>query len=322
LNREIDLTTLHRGFMRNMFWVDTSSPGRWSLGKPLLIVAGLLTLHPRLSAGPLCNAVVRKRVEVAGEGFSLADLLAPDTCPPLLHAANDMHLGATPRVGSLRVLEKDEVREYFAELRKRVSNETIAWGTVSVPERVVVRRAGSGTSCKRVVENLMAAQHSAPADRFEPSRFESGTSGPFSFSNKEIACGAVGRIPEDADLEATKTAWDAASGSWKISARCVHASDCVPFLVRVRAPNASSNVLTGLITSSKPAESEPATETPLVPAGAKVTLIWEKDAIRVVVPAIALDSGGTGEVVRARIARSGYVVHAVVVSAGIVRATA
>jgi hypothetical protein len=251
---------------------------------------------------------------VSGEGFSLADLLAPDSCSTLRHAAEVIHLGATPRAGSMRVLSKDEVQEHFAALRKRIGNEARTWGMVSVPERIVIRHAGSGISCQRIVENLIAVLRAAQAGQPESSRISV-----LDPSKETVDCGGVGRIPEDAILEATKNAWDAASESWKISARCVRTSDCVPFLVRVRAQNAFSDSWAGLVSSSKPGALEPAGEKPLVPAGTKVMLVWEKDAIRVVVPAIALDSGDAGEAVRARIARSGYVVHAVVVGAGMIR---
>jgi hypothetical protein len=311
------LAALRRGFMRNTFSVDISSPGRWNFLRTVLIVAGLLALCSPLLAESPCTATVKARVEVAGEGFSLADLLAPGTCPALLRAADGMRLGATPRAGSVRVFEKDDIQEYFAELRKRAGNGARVWGTVSVPERIVVRRAGSGTSCKRIVENLIATLRSAQAGRSE-----SGNIGALDPSKETVDCGAVSRIPQDAILKATKTAWDAASRSWKISARCERTSDCVPFLVRVRASNTSPNALAGLVFSSQPIALEPVAEKPLVPAGAKVMLVWEKDAIRAMVPAIALDSGDAGEAVRARIARSGYVVHAVVVGAGMIRTSA
>jgi hypothetical protein len=303
--------------MRNTFSVDISSPGRWNFLRTVLVVAGLLALCSPLLAESPCTATVKASVEVAGEGFSLADLLTPGTCPALLRAADGMRLGATPRAGSVRVFEKDDIQEYFAELRKRAGNGARVWGTVSVPERIVVRRAGSGTSCKRIVENLIATLRSAQADRSESYRISA-----MDPSKEIVDCGGVGRIPQEAVLEATKTAWDAASGSWEISARCEHTTDCVPFLVRVRAGNALSNRLAGLIPSSKLVAVESSGEKPLVAAGAKVMLVWEKDAIRVVVPAITLDSGAAGEAVRARIARSGYVVHAVVVGAGVIRTSA
>src|SRR5579863_1647362 len=57
-----------------------------------------------------CAVAVPASVEVAGEEFSLADLLAPATCSDLRQAAAGVHLGRVPLAGSARVLTGDEVR--------------------------------------------------------------------------------------------------------------------------------------------------------------------------------------------------------------------
>jgi flagella basal body P-ring formation protein FlgA len=59
---------------------------------------------------------------------------------------------------------------------------------------------------------------------------------------------------------------------------------------------------------------------PLVRRGETVRLLWDQDGIRLVIPAIGLDPGGEGEKVRARIARGGRIVPAIVVSAEELRA--
>ena len=60
-------------------------------------------------------------------------------------------------------------------------------------------------------------------------------------------------------------------------------------------------------------------EKPLVRPGEAVTLLWDQDGIRLVVPAICLDKGTAGDAVRARIVRGGRLVRAVVESAGRLR---
>jgi flagella basal body P-ring formation protein FlgA len=59
---------------------------------------------------------------------------------------------------------------------------------------------------------------------------------------------------------------------------------------------------------------------PLVRRGETVTLLWDENGIRLVVPAICLDPGAEGQKVRARVARGGRLVRAIVVSAGKLRA--
>jgi flagella basal body P-ring formation protein FlgA len=51
-----------------------------------------------------------------------------------------------------------------------------------------------------------------------------------------------------------------------------------------------------------------------------MTLIWDQDGIRLLARVICLDPGEAGQVVRARLTH-GRVVRAVVVSAGMLRAT-
>jgi hypothetical protein len=302
--------------MPTAFHVNTSSLNQHQLLATLRILSGLLMLSTPLSAESRCYAIVKKNIEVTGDEFFLADLITSDSCPALRHAASGIYLGATPLAGSVRVIDGGEVRTYFAGLEKHIGSEAPAWETANVPERVVIRRAGSGTSCRRVVEKLIATLHSSPIGMSEAE-----ANVPLDSSNAEVDCRGAGRIPENAMLETKKMAWNAASGSWNISVRCQHASDCVPFLVRVRAGNVLSDNLARLIPYS-PHAHEAATQKPLVCAGTKVTLAWEKDAIRVMVPAVALDDGVAGQAVRARITRSGYVVHAVVVSARMLRTTA
>ena len=58
----------------------------------------------------------------------------------------------------------------------------------------------------------------------------------------------------------------------------------------------------------------------LVRPGETVTLLWDQDGIRLLVPAVCLDRGEAGEPVRARIVRSGRMIRAIVESAGTLRA--
>ena len=61
-------------------------------------------------------------------------------------------------------------------------------------------------------------------------------------------------------------------------------------------------------------------ENSLVHPGETVTLLWDQDGIRLLVPAVCLDPGRAGEPVRASIVRSGRTIRAIVESAGTLRA--
>jgi hypothetical protein len=300
--------------------------------KPCLIVVMVASLvifcRPSL-AQQECKAAVEANVEIAGEELSLADLLSPDVCPQLRSAAAMVHLGGVPLAGSARVLEADEVRTLFERLRARLGKDANSWRSVSVPERIVIRRAGSRASCPHIVESMIAAvrpTNPAPSDA-APNLFIDAPVG--AAPSQALECGAAGRIPANAPLESTRTVWNAARASWEISARCIHASDCVPFLVRLRTGDSYSTAYSrliarraGVVPSSNRISLQPAEGTSLVRTGEKVTLVWEQDGLRVVVPAISLDAGDPGVEVRARLLSNGRVVRAIVVSAGLVRTAA
>ncbi|MGP0020489.1 MAG: flagella basal body P-ring formation protein FlgA [Candidatus Sulfotelmatobacter sp.] len=273
--------------------------------------------------GASCRVTVRATVEVSAE-FSLADLLGSGSCLQMRRAAARVLLGGAPMTGSVRVLAGNEVRSVLQKLAAHLGQDSGELVTVLVPERITVRRAGARASCADIARSISVTS-AGPAD-----------------------CGAADRIPHDAALEFSPPAWDPALRSWQLYARCVHPADCVPFLVRLRGHEAEENVPDGKRTAagealdplvrSKSAPSTmarlaaassafprldapgPARALALVHTGQTVTLLWDQDGIRLVIPAVALDPGAPGEPVRARIVRGGRLVRAVVVSAGMVRA--
>jgi hypothetical protein len=59
----------------------------------------------------------------------------------------------------------------------------------------------------------------------------------------------------------------------------------------------------------------------LVKSGQRVELLWEQDGIRLRASAVCLEPGAAGDTVRAKFARTGRVVHALVLADGSLRAT-
>lgn len=288
--------------------------------RPFLIagcIAGLSILSPLSWAQRTCPVTVAASVEVAGAEFSLADLLAPETCPTLRREAASMRLGGVPLAGSVRVIEGNEVRALLNQLAVHIPPKAGAPASLRVPERITVRRAGSRASCGDIERRIVAALRAAAPDSAsgDGDRQLPHAGNP---PSQDMDCGAAGRIPREAPIELTRAAWNATLGTWDASARCLHPADCVPFLVRLPAGprTPQSQPRTG---NSAPALRSASSQT-LVRPGKTVTLLWDQDGIRLVVPAICLDRGGVGEPVRARIVHGGRVVRAIVESAGTVRA--
>jgi len=262
-----------------------------------------LSLHPPGAAGQSeCNVTVPANVEVAAGEFSLADLLAPGGCPELARAAVSVRLGSAPAAGSARVLEGGDVRSRLRKLAE-ASGINARLERMRVPERITVRRAGARASCADIQTEILAALPAQPSQTMATSQ--------------DADCGAAGRIPYGTHLELMRKVWDPVLASWNVSTRCVPVADCVPFLVRVRKRGSQPPVLASLPRTAVPREDA---SRPLVRRGQTVSLLWDQDGIRLVVPAVCLDAGGAGQRVRARISPGGRVVRAVVESAAMLRA--
>jgi hypothetical protein len=304
-----------------------------------------------------CQATLRASVELAGGEFSLADLLEgdADSCPELRRAAARVSLGKTPLAGSVRVLEGEAVRTLLRELTEHELTEhellenarassaasaTRVSERITVPERITVRRAGARASCADIVRQIPGSFAAPPpaTEAGPPGAAKPGAGAALpNHLSSETECGAADRIPQASSLEFSSPVWDATRRGWEVYARCVQPGDCVPFLVRLRrrdsrsptgpagAANpstiarlaAASSSFSGQTSSDRLA---PGADPARVRPGQTVTLVWEQDGIRLVVPAVALDAGAAGDKVRARIVRGGALVPAIVISAGLLQA--
>jgi hypothetical protein len=302
--------------------------------KPLLIAACIASFS--LGSGisrshASCRITVAANVEVSGE-FSLADLLGSSGCPEMRRAAARVLLGGAPLAGSERVLAGSAVRTSLQKLAASLDDAGEGAGAsanLSVPERITVRRAGARASCADLARKIPRATPAA------------------------AECGAADRVPEDAPVEFSRPAWDPTLDSWQFYARCVRPTDCVPFVVRLPGHENQNDAReqTGSVAGGRRSTIASSTNTsttkaritlarlaadsslpsgltvsgsdralPLVRPGQNVTLLWDRDGIRLVVPAVCLDRGVPGDKVRARMGRGGTVVPAIVVSAGMLRA--
>jgi hypothetical protein len=300
-----------------------------------LIIAVCLAGFPLLTRAswsqPACPVSVEAMVEVSPRGFSLADLLTTDTCPALLRAAARLRVGAAPLIGSARVLEGAEVRSLVQKAAATMPGGTGPPTIMRIPERVTVRRTGPRASCADVARLLLG-----PPGKTRVAAGLGGTArsdlAPQEITSPELQCGGADRIPQWSVLERTKTAWNPALDTWDVSLRCVHHPDCVPFLVRIRNGDASGETAHDDAIEVRDSRINPPPAfhvalnaarapgaTAMVRRGQTVKLLWDQYGVRLLVPAICLDSGDEGQRVRARIARGGRIVPAIVVNAGELR---
>lgn len=109
--------------------------------KPAQTIACVSLFSATVWAQAPCRGVARPEIHVTQASVSLADLLAPASCPELLQAAARARLGAAPLRGCPRIMDGDGVR---ARLRALAENdETLQRRTVilEIPPRVVLRAA-------------------------------------------------------------------------------------------------------------------------------------------------------------------------------------
>jgi hypothetical protein len=279
-----------------------------------VVVAGAVPSRASAVAQPGCNHVaVRREVEVPAGEVSLAAVLSGDTCPALAQSAAHVCLGAAPLAGSARVLEGETVRALLGKLH---AGNDIGKFNITVPERVTIRRAGRDSACSKLAKNLAML----PAGSVSGADMEVQAAARMSVA----ACGAAGRIPEDAPLRVASTKWNAGLRAWDVSVQCPRRGDCVPFLVRVQKSDLRNFTLDLHRESNDPSlfrasETNLSARPNLVHAGEKVMLEWDASGIRITLPAVALDAGPLGAPVRARIEPSGRVLPAVVSDRGRMR---
>ncbi|MFZ0955000.1 MAG: flagella basal body P-ring formation protein FlgA [Candidatus Sulfotelmatobacter sp.] len=303
------------------------------------ILSGLMVLAfsylPAAAAPVPCTGIgIRAAAEVGDSGVSLADLLTAESCAAVRHAAASVWLGDSPRPGSSRVFEGSEIRRALEQLALAAPiGETVADARPAehavpehmvpasiVPERIVVRRAGARASCAEITDFISRSLRTRmPIDAFQAAGYK-----PAGFQNlpRELDCGRASRVPPGAPLELTRVFWDPALRGWEYSLRCVHAGDCVPFLVRqiLAAANSARTSPPGSDVRLQKDKPQPANAPLAVQVGQTATLFWEQDGIRAVLPVTCLDRGSVGSLVRARTKNGNRILRAEVVSAGVLRA--
>jgi hypothetical protein len=281
----------------------------------MMITVGLAAGSLPGCAQPACGpVVVRAEVEAAPGALSLADLLAPGTCPQVYREAAQVNLGTVPRAGSARVLEGSQIRqlmEGFGTERgipEQIIPERIIPERI-IPERILVRQARAVKTCAEIAEFLSAV-----------GRSPEGTAG--SRWREDLDCAASGNIPQDAPLELLKAGWNVGLGRWEFGLRCGRPADCIPFLVwsREKTP---PDAFPQSFPSRRPetASADVRATARLIRTGQTAMLTWEQAGLRMVLPVTCLEAGGLGQFVRVRFKNAPGTLRAEVVGAGSVRAS-
>jgi hypothetical protein len=274
----------------------------------LTFAAGWFAFAPSCaSAGAACARLrVKDSVQIGGGELTLADLLSADTCLPVRMMAARISLGVAPLAGTVRVLERSQVRGLLEELG---SASGLKDEVENVPAKIVVQRWEVKKSCAAIAG---FALRSSSTD---------GNRGP---SLENFDCAAAQSIPEDAALELTKSAWNPALRRWEFSMRCARAEDCVPFLVWAGGTPKGRvyGVRSGAMLSSvqEPSAAYGAESERLIKAGQTAILRWDEGGIRIVLPVTCLEGGALGQTVRVRFKNAGRILRAEILSDGTLRA--
>ncbi len=272
-----------------------------------VLVAGMFAMAVvRCAALPACAEVtVRASVEVADGSFSLADLLAGTSCREIREAAAQVSMGVAPRAGSVRMFQSDQVRALIEAMESSKSGdpEPAAKRPVAmqIPPRVVVRRAGAMKTCGEIAKSLASSAPWREAD------------GDAVQLRQRLDCAAASAVPEDAELELIRANRNPALQRREFSLRCVQPKACVPFMVWEYGES-SRTVGFGLGVANARAALKG--KLVLVKPGQTATLIWEQGGIRAVLPAICLEAGELGQVVRVRLKNVARTLRAEVMSDG------
>jgi Chaperone for flagella basal body P-ring formation len=280
----------------------------------IALMSGMFVVVSQPCAAELgCErVVVEASIEIVQGELTLADLLAPGSCPQWHQAAAQVSLGAAPRSGSARVLDGRRVRDLLEGLVNHPEQKVEEAEGMQIPERIVVQRTGATKSCAEIAGFLASA---APANEMAgaPPRWQ-----------EKVDCAAARGIPESTPLDLTKSIWNPVLQRWEFALRCARPEDCVPFLVWVRADvprGAVQRAALAAESSTRALAKGGSGGERLVTRGQTAMLTWEQGGIRVVVPVTCLDAGGLGQFVRVRFKNGVRTLQAEVVGAGTLRAS-
>jgi len=216
--------------------------------------------------------------EVQRDTMQLSDLLPADSPPTLREASAAIHLGPSPKLGSVRVIEA-------AAITKELSGQPELLRELVIPDRIVVRRLGLAVSRAAIVSAIQSFYQ------------KSGQN--IDLRNVELVWDAGWTSTAvNPRLEVTRALWDAARRSWQWWMRVQGEVRGPGFVVQ----SADPKLVLGRVQSSARSEDPRGSEAgpPLVSAGTKAWLVVESGGVRLQTEVICLERGGLGQQIRVR----------------------
>lgn len=241
-----------------------------------------------------CRVIVKNEISLTAPNLSLSDLIESGGCAEFLAVARQISLGRAPLPGSPRVLNGHDLRSQLNHVWSADPNRSSDSLLLNIPQRIIVRSAEGSASCSGIVAKVLEGSPQLASVRL-------------------AECGGTNRIPEDARLIVQNRIWNRPLQSWEFLTHCERPEDCVPFLVRVRSEGPAPDI--------RPVASSHNTQlvsdgSLLVAAGQKKRLVWVQKGIRAAVPAVCLDRGRAGDLVRVRLLSNGLLLTAIVTATG------
>ena len=239
-----------------------------------ILIACALRRYEGAQAGTVAGAIAQDRpphllteVVVQKESIQLSDLLPHDVSPAMLKAAQEVRLGRAPEPGSIRVLTLEELR---SQIQPQIR--------VTIPEQIVVRRAGYAVSRERVrgaVQALLGTK--------QPPEIGISTAPELVTSRPDPELRATGTIPG----QNTRTLM--------VRLQCRERRDCAPFWAEVSFSQPSAIHLAIRGSAGKANNSS---KLSLVRPGHPAILVCDQGGLRISMRVLPLKRAGMGESIK------------------------
>jgi hypothetical protein len=268
----------------------------------IMLMFGEIAACVPCSAATECSQLrVEASVKLAGNDLTLADLLAPDTCPQVRRAAARARLGTAPQPGSLRVFDGRQIQQLLEKIALAGGLDSVQ---EQIPERIAVQVFKATKSCGEIARTVLASMSDGAS---------------FGLAAENFDCAGAASVLSNATVALTKRRWNRALRRWEFTLRCPHAGDCLPFLVW--AHTAEKRGVQSMDSPIARTSDEDRAGERLVKPGQTAILRWDQGGIRIVVPVTCLDGGGSGQTVRVRFKNAPGILRAEILGDGTLRAS-
>jgi Chaperone for flagella basal body P-ring formation len=271
----------------------------------------MIFLSFALVAGILCGSAARaardpriellREIHVAGTSVLLSDLLPEGASLALRKQASEITLGAAPKPGNTRTLEKSAVES-------RIGVETGVLSGIVVPARVVVSGEARAIALPEVFDAICRSLRENSASdcaALRPEDIQLQT---------QVLVG-----PGDAGLQVLRADMDAGLGRARFLLWPSKDPKVLPFIVTAKLEQGAAIVparrgewISGSANPGAPAfrPIKPARPEILVSPGQEATLVLHSDVLRMIADVMPLERGSLGQRIRVRMTDTGKIFRA------------